>query len=403
MIQSKIAAKDLSRPDLDVVTSERKDILEFNKRGLFIGGAAKSGTTLLMSLLDNHPQLVVLPEETSYLEKRPEYLELENYQDKLSHLLENSNLRLLADGWQEPVLDWDSPDARSYDQIDYKRFVTMAKDFINRPWMNDSLLFSEMIRAYGIVFGANWRNCARWVEKTPRTESHPDVLDELFPDAKLIQIVRDPRAVFASVKNRIVNQYGYHAKAHRLVRSWNRSAREIPRLLRNASRFLVIRYEDLVRNPRDVLETICRFGGFDFTENMLEPTRAGNGWRGNSAFHKAFNGISTASVDQWKDTLTEQEIWWIEMHCRKGMVLANYPFQTDARFTWSRWLKRLPGESWFGYLHGRRGSICQHAGLLKECRYNIPWTVLKAIKAINYFPQLPEVPPKGRHAVQYIE
>jgi Sulfotransferase family len=235
--------------------------------------------------------------------------------------------------------------------------------------MNDSLLFSEVVRAYGIVLGADWQNCVRWVEKTPRSESYPDELDELFPDAKMIQIVRDPRAVFASVKNRIMSRYGYHTKAHRLVRAWNRSAREIPRLRRDPSRFLVIRYEDLVRNPRSVLETVCRFGGFDFNDNMLEPTRAGSGWQGNSAFHKSFKGISSESLDQWKDCLTEQEIWWIEMHCRKGMVLANYPFQTSARFSWSRWLKRLPGESWSGYIRGRRGSVCQRMGLLKECRY----------------------------------
>jgi hypothetical protein len=73
--------------------------------------------------------------------------------------------------------------------------------------------------------------------------------------------------------------------------------------------------------------------------------------------------------------MIEQEIWWIEMHCRKGMVLANYPFQTSAHFSWSCWLKRLPGESLWGYLRGRRGSLCQFVGLLKECRYdNSPLT-----------------------------
>ncbi len=197
-----------------------------------------------------------------------------------------------------------------------------------------------MVHAYGLALGTDCSSCIHWVEKTPRTESHLDVLDELFPDAKLIQIVRDPRAVFASIKNRIMKQYGYHTKAHRLVRSWNCSAREISRLLQDPFRFLVVRYEDLVRTPRKVLENICRFGGFDFCENMLEPTRAGNDWQGNSAFHKTFRGISTASLDQWKDTLTEQEIWWVEMHCRKGMKLANYPLQTSAHFHGHAGLKR---------------------------------------------------------------
>ena len=40
--------------------------LPFDQRACFIAGQAKSGTTLLAALLDNHPELLVLPEETAY-------------------------------------------------------------------------------------------------------------------------------------------------------------------------------------------------------------------------------------------------------------------------------------------------------------------------------------------------
>src|SRR5258708_28130047 len=42
------------------------DALPFDQRACFIAGQAKSGTTLLVALLDNHPRLLVLPEETAY-------------------------------------------------------------------------------------------------------------------------------------------------------------------------------------------------------------------------------------------------------------------------------------------------------------------------------------------------
>ena len=345
------------------------EAMEFNRRGLFVGGAAKSGTTLLMSLLDSHPQLVVLPEETGYVEHRRDYLKLKTCQARLELLLKNLAGLGSSEGCYET-----SPgcgiDARNYAHFDYRRFAALSRQFANRPWINDSLLFSEMVRAYGMAAGADWENCVCWVEKTPRTETYPGIFDQLFPEAKLIQIVRDPRAVFASFKNRIMARYGHYTKAHRLPRSWNRCAREIPRLQRDPSRFLVVRYEDLVRNPREILETICRFGGFDFSEQMLEPTRAGNGWQGNSAFYRTFSGISAAPADTWRKYLTEDEIWWIELHCRRGMELAGYSLQTDARFSLRRWLKRLPGESWFGYFRARRGSICQGLGLLRECRFD---------------------------------
>ena len=40
--------------------------LPFEQRACFIAGQAKSGTTLLVALLDNHCELLVLPEETAY-------------------------------------------------------------------------------------------------------------------------------------------------------------------------------------------------------------------------------------------------------------------------------------------------------------------------------------------------
>src|SRR2546426_222559 len=40
--------------------------LPFDERACFIAGAAKSGTTLLVSLLDSHPELLVMPQDTAY-------------------------------------------------------------------------------------------------------------------------------------------------------------------------------------------------------------------------------------------------------------------------------------------------------------------------------------------------
>src|SRR6266496_1410779 len=42
------------------------EILPFDQRACFIAGQAKSGTTLLAALLDGHPEVLVLPQETAY-------------------------------------------------------------------------------------------------------------------------------------------------------------------------------------------------------------------------------------------------------------------------------------------------------------------------------------------------
>lgn len=364
----------VSNTDADITqraTLDYEEARRFNGQGLFIGGCPKSGTTLLLSLLDSHPQLVVLPEETFYLEQRRRYRALKSPAARLACLLEQTDLRLLAQGRFVPRRECGSSDARDYTHFDYPRFVNLANQYAGAAWMNDSLLFSEVVRAYATVLGVDWRNCVRWVEKSTSNEDQLQALDELFPAAKLIQVVRDPRAVFASRKKRLISHDGTYTKAHRMVREWNRNARQIPRLRADTSRFLVLHYEALVNNPRVLLQQVCRLGGFDFSERMLTPTRAGKGWEGNSSFQPAFRGIDATTVDQWRGYLTNQEIWWIEFHCRAGMMLANYPLQTNGRFSPSLWLRPLPHESRGGYMRARRASLCQLAGWLKECRYAI--------------------------------
>lgn len=338
---------------------------QFSRRGLFIGGCPKSGTTLLLSLLDSHPQLVVLPEETFYLEKRAHYRALPDNLAKLHFLLEQTNLGLLAQGRVEPPRETRSAGARNYTGFDYPRFRALAEAAVQQPWVDDALLFSEVIRAYAIVLGTDWQKCVRWVEKSTSNEVRHVAMDELYPDAKVVQVLRDPRAVFASRKKRQTFDGATYRKAHRLVREWNRNAREIPRLRQEPERFMVLRYEDLVNRPAETLQALCRLTGIEFLPSLLQPTRAGQNWRGNSSFQSAFSGINATTVDQWKDYLTADEVWWIELHCWQGMVLAGYPLQSGGRFSLRRWLRRLPGESWNGYLRARRGSLCQWLGWLK--------------------------------------
>lgn len=349
-----------------------QDAIKFNRCGLFIGGCPKSGTTLLLALLDGHPQLVVLPEETFYLEDRRDYEALPNHAARLRRLLEETDLRTLNMGLVRRHRDlMASTDERDYSRFDFPRFVALANEWVGQPGMNDSLLFSEVIRAYAAVLGLDWKQCVRWVEKSTSNEVRHDAMAKLFPDAKLVMVVRDPRAVFASRKRFVAaNPAGKHTKAHRLVREWNRSAQEIPRLRRQPERFLVIRYEDLVMHPRETMQGVCRHAGIDFIESLLQPTRAGKSWQGNSAHRPTFSGVDASTVNLWREQLSEDEVWWIELHCRQGMEIAGYSLQTDAKFSLRRWLKRLPDESWEGYVRARRASLGQWLGLVKECRYD---------------------------------
>ncbi len=349
------------------------DTLSFNRRALFVGGCPKSGTTLLLSLLDGHPELAVFPRETHFLEEAAKHRALgADYPAKLRRLLARLDPRR-HDGLR---FEGNHPaggfEAGRCDQSDFARFSKLADEYVRQPGMNDSLVLSETVRAYMATVGCDWRSCVHWVEKTPTNIAHIDDLFRLFPDAKVIQIMRDPRAVFASRRRRLINEYGAYTKAHRLVREWNQSARQLKRWKSRSGSHLVVHYEDLVRESGTVLEKICRFAGIEFIPEMLEPTLAGQPWPGNPTFCGAFDRIDTRPVNQWKSELTADEIWWIELHCREGMQIAGYELETDASFSFPHWAARLPGESWRGYLRARKSSLCQMAGLLTDCRYELP-------------------------------
>src|SRR5207302_382214 len=147
-------------------------------------------------------------------------------------------------------------------------------------------------------------------------------------------------------KKGLIGRYGRYGRAHRLVREWNQSARQISKLQKRPDGYLLVRYEDLVQNTARTLQKVSRFIGIELLPVMLEPTRAGKQWGGNSAYDKTFGGISADSVNQWANELTLDEIWWVEMHCSKGMQIAGYQPETNCAFSFARWFKRLSGESW---------------------------------------------------------
>lgn len=345
------------------------EIVGFNRRALFLGGCPKSGTTLLLALLDGHPALATLPAETHYLEELAKHAGRRSPQANLRALLSHLAPDKPNGERFERVHGQKPADASAQTAFDFDRFSRLAAEFAAKPWVNDSLLLSETIRAHATVARADWRGCVRWVEKTPSNIAHTDDLFRLYPEAKLIHIVRDPRAIFASRRRRLLNRYGTHKKAHRLVREWNQSVRQITRLGARRGQYLLLRYEDLAQNSRAVLHQVCRFVGIEFLPVLLQPTLGGKPWSGNSTFFDALPGINAAPVNQWKTELSDEEIWWVEYHCREGMNLTGYPLLTGGRFSWRRWARPLPHESWSGYLRARKSSLCQWGGLLEDCRY----------------------------------
>jgi len=150
--------------------------------------------------------------------------------------------------------------------------------------------------------------------------------------AKIIQIIRDPRAVAAS------RNYGRYRKATGtryplcfIVNSWRRAVAYYVSN-KNKKDYLMVKYEDLVKCPQKELEKICNHLFIDYFPEMADFSNIkdakGNKWEANTSFD-AGKHSRVSSVDKWAEVLSSQEVRFIEYHCRKEMNYLGYALTTQ--------------------------------------------------------------------------
>jgi len=300
---------------------------------LFVVGAPRSGTTLLLETLNRHPDLWLCT-ETYYL-----------------HFLWGRRKRLgdLRDrAVRERVV-------RAYLRTNRIKHQDVDLDAL-------SAVLAEEGTGYEALFESLMRFCARahgrrrWGEKTPDHARQAELLCDLFPDCALIHIVRDPRDVVASLLRMPWGDRSVLANA----RQWldcNAGA------LRCADRphYLRVVYEDLVADPETELARLCAFVGEEYSPRMLEAGEEGDAarwWLG-----RARTSIDRSRAERWRSALDPEQVGLVEwltgdVMRRTGYEPAAEP-PTPARIARARaaelvdrarWtVKRLPG-MWYYWL-----------------------------------------------------
>jgi hypothetical protein len=239
---------------------------------IVIGGVARSGTTLLRVMLDSHRNICCGPESWLFTERRIE-------RDKLAYR-------------------FDIPEARLEDF--YGRARSRA-EFID-------LFFAEYCRKMGKP---------RWAEKTPQNITRLDTIFRAFPRARFIHLIRDGRDVACSLRafprHEVVNGQLVPLNTWKpigpCVERWVAEI-EMARPYRADPRYLEVRYEDLVRQPRSTLETVIAFGGEPWDENMLRHHEIDTPSRDVSKFPQnpeATEAVNTEALGRWKTDLSDED------------------------------------------------------------------------------------------------
>ena len=106
------------------------------------------------------------------------------------------------------------------------------------------------------------------------------------------------------------------------------------------------------------MQEVCRYLDITFDpEIVLQPTKVGRLWVGNSSVPGTeFSKISTEPVTRWQRELTEDEIGWVEWHCRDLMPEFGYEPRLSRR-NLRHWIKPITGERPRQFLKSRAYSL----------------------------------------------
>jgi Sulfotransferase family len=178
---------------------------------IFIIGCARSGTTLLRMILDSHPR-ISCGEETKFL------IDL------------------------EPIVG--------------RHWRVLAPYGFDRAWWLDRI--RQMYGGFQAAY-LEERGKARWAEKTPSYTLHLGFVDELFPDAQYVHIIRDGRDVVASFRDRWGYRSGVRA-ANSIWAHYVHTAREFGSHLPR-ERYHELRYEALVGATEPTVRGLLAFLG----------------------------------------------------------------------------------------------------------------------------------------------
>ncbi|MGE5340718.1 MAG: sulfotransferase [Candidatus Omnitrophota bacterium] len=173
------------------------------------------------------------------------------------------------------------------------------------------------------------------VKETFCEEFMEPLLAHWGPDGGILHIIRDPRSIIAS------RNYGKYADStgscypiYFIIHSWLRSV-QFYEWNKHQPNYAMIRYEDLVTQPRKALTAGCRALRIPFSEAMTQSNDFTDGqgkpWASNSSFERVETetGIFSSSVEKWKNILTADEMAITEFYCKEGLTRLGYPLTLE--------------------------------------------------------------------------
>ncbi|HSB57701.1 MAG TPA: sulfotransferase [Nitrosopumilaceae archaeon] len=304
---------------------EKKKILDkfqqFVKKPIFVIGVPRSGTTLIYSILSRHPDLAWFShEDLPYWIPLDEQRRLKKYFNDLvaqNKKFQNGEASLFVFGSGST----DSGKGTSKIPIEGETFW---HKYFGDSYVDDIPLDSKIEVVKNITEHLDREKNHRFLNKAPQNSKRLFAIKKIFPDAKFIQIIRDPRAVISSMIERHRNEGQFNLgipvkdkeKYEKLsfVEKWAWQYKEIMEAIYEFSKsyennLYVVIYEDLISDPNKELKKILEFCELPLPKkNMVPPI------------------LDTKS--KWKENLTDEDQKKILYLVMPILQKVNYVFKT---------------------------------------------------------------------------
>lgn len=261
--------------------------LKDSDRPIIVMGCPRSGTTLLQVMLHGHPRIAIPPENRFVL---PAYRKRRDFGD----LRKTANRRKFG--------KWITKSKKhKFEDFGLDPDEVIERVAASPPTIGSGL--AEVLQAYADRFDK-----PRWGDKRPMYALHIDIIRKLFPQAKLVSIVRDGRDCVASLKEMSWYKHDLYYAATTWALSVDATHRAARKL--GPDTFHEMSYERLVADPEPELRKLCAFLGEDYDPAMANSAETAAVAVPDRKDHHALTHqpVTQERVESWRERLDPWEI-----------------------------------------------------------------------------------------------
>lgn len=254
-------------------------------RPFYILGSGRNGSTLLGTMLNRHPDLLVIPEQFAlpYATIRYRLLNWLDWQDLV---------KIVVGEYSDPKNSF------------WKRSCThLIPELYAIPREQRSL--RTLIDRIAVDQGdSTGRPFIMWGDKTPMNTRMFNVIKPVLEGSRFVFLLRDGRDVVSSYSRSEDKLLADHTQPMNAARIWAQSIDVLERVKKMAppEDLFILRYEQLIGEPEKSLKALCAFLGVPFSELVLSDSAVGRSMTAEGMSHhmNLTRPLMPGNTGKWK-------------------------------------------------------------------------------------------------------